>query len=274
MSTPMQGGPMGSADVATMRIAVQQRTQAVAANPGDLRAQRALAIAHDSLGRALRAANDMPGAIAEFRAAVGAFERRAAQDPAGAMDLAVAQHGLARTLVVAGDGAAAVPLFRSELAIATRLAAAAPDNPNLQSMVAGAQSGLGRAMMAAGDAAGAVPLLRAGLETSQRLAALGRNHAGLVRDVAASQHGLGCALEAAGDAAGALAAFKAALAGYEDLAAREPGNGEWQRSAATVRTDVDRLQAAGASLPAASQPTPAKPARPWSRWFGGGAPAS
>ena len=269
MNIPMQGTA-----VATMRIAVQQRTQALAANPGDTRAQRALAIAHDSLGRALRAAGDTPGAIAEFRAAISVFERRAAHDPAGARDLAVAQHGLARTLVMQGDGAGAIPLFRSELTIALRLAAAAPDDPNLQSMVAGAQSGLGRAMLSTGDAAGAVPLMRAGLTISQRLAALGRNHADLDRDVAASQYGLGCALEAVGDAAGALSGFKAALAGYEGLAAREPDNGEWQRSAATVRGSVDRLQAAGLSLPAAPQPPPAKLARPWSRWFGGGAAAS
>ena len=263
MSTPIE-----SADVASMRIALQQRTQMAAANPGDTRAQRALAIAHDSLGRALRAVNDMPGAITEFRAAVGVFERLAAQNPAGERDLAVAQHGLARTLVQQGDAARAISLFQSELAIATRLAAAAPDDPNLQSMVAGAQSGLGRAMLATGDAAGAVPLMRAGLAISQRLAALGRNHVNLERDVAASQHGLGCALDAVGDTAGASSAFNTSLAGYEALAAREPDNREWQHSATTVRSSVDRLQTAEVGFPAAPKLTPAKPARSWSRWLG------
>ena len=263
MSTPIE-----SADVATMRIALQQRTQMAAANPGDTRAQRALAIAHDSLGRALRAANDMPSAIAEFGAAVGVFERLAAQNPAGERDLAVAQHGLARTLVQQGDAATAIPLFQSELAIANRLASAAPDDPNLQSMVAGAQSGLGRAKLATGDAAGAVSLLRAGLAISQRLAALGRNHVNLDRDVAASQHGLGCALDAVGDKAGASSAFKTSLAGYEGLAAREPDNREWQHSAATVRNSLDRLQTPEIGSPSAPPLSPAKPTRSWSRWLG------
>lgn len=98
MTTPAPG----SAQVPTMRMAVEQRTEMLAANPGDARAQRGLAIAHDALGRALRAEGDMPGAIAEFRAAVAMFERRAVQDPAGLRDLAVAQHGLGRTLVMQG----------------------------------------------------------------------------------------------------------------------------------------------------------------------------
>jgi tetratricopeptide (TPR) repeat protein len=204
-------------------IALKQATQLASDVPVYWWALGDIAMTHGSLGEARSA----------YQGAMSASE--AAGDE---RSVSVSHFKIGDVLVTQGNLAGALGAFRAGLAIAERLAGAAPVNSSSQRDLSVSHIKIGEVLVSQGDLLGALDAFRIGHAIFERLAQTDPANAAWQRDLSVSHTRIGDVLAAQGDRPGARVAFRASLAIRERLAQSDPANTGWQRDLAESQNRI------------------------------------
>jgi tetratricopeptide (TPR) repeat protein/tRNA A-37 threonylcarbamoyl transferase component Bud32 len=218
-----------AAAVAQYRVALAETEALAAANPGDERVLRHLAVRHNHLGSALFEQGDTTGALVEYRADMAITSPIAAAHPndvARQRDLSVTHEKIADTLFLRGDFAGALAEYRASLAISEHIAVLAPSAKADRDLAIG-HGRLAEALAGHEELAAAIDEDRAALAIRVRLAAADPSNTDDQRGLSALHNSLGELLETKGSSAEAISHFRAAQVVDEKLAARDPTNVDW-----------------------------------------------
>jgi tetratricopeptide (TPR) repeat protein len=142
----------------------------LAADPGNARAQRDVALACKKLGAVRERMGDRAAALANYRRAVTLDEIRArdVNDREAHLDLSFDYASIGYTLSTTGDTAGALDNYERALAERRRVAAADPHDVNAEDAVARAHLSIGRVLQHAGRLDESIPHLREALEIASR----------------------------------------------------------------------------------------------------------
>jgi tetratricopeptide (TPR) repeat protein len=204
--------------------------------------RRALTLAWSAAGALLLLATAATGAgVLAYRAqqqAVRAEQQAVAERDTATRNFKLAQKtadslvfDIARGLRdVEGMRADAVrKILETAKATFEQLAAAAPDDLELQRSRSVMLNEFGETYLTLGNLGEALKSFRDGLAIRERLAKADPNNAGWQRDLSVSRNRVGDVLVAQGDLAEALKSFREGLAIAERLAKSDPDNAGWQR---------------------------------------------
>jgi len=184
------------------------------AKPGYAALQRDLALSYENLGNVEKAQNDVPAALASYRAELDIIGRLAKSDPSNAVwqrILSVAYHYLGSAQSSAGDLPGALASFRADLTTIDHLAKLTPANAGFQRDLSIAYTGVGGLLRAQGDLAGALTSYQAGLGVIEALAKSNPANVQLQSDVTISSGNVGETLFNLGRPADAIAYFSEAI---------------------------------------------------------------
>lgn len=240
-------------------LAIAQRLALAA--PGDARALRDLGVGYSKIGEALVGTADTARALESFRLALEIFERQAAADPASArarQDVALAAQWIGDVQgnpnsPNLGDAAAALASYRRSLDLRAALAAAAPDDVELQHDLAVSYTKVGEVQLATGDTPAALGSFQQALAIDERLAAADPSNAEIQRSLAVDHSKIGQVQQAGGDRTAAAASFGRSLTIRERLAAADPDNARARRDLALAYEHLGLVQQASGDPAAALQ---------------------
>jgi tetratricopeptide (TPR) repeat protein len=169
------------------------------------------------------------GSLAEaeksFRSAIDAARRSGDE-----RDLSVSYNKIGDVLVARGNLPEALKSFRDGLAIADRLAKAAPGNASWQHDLSVSYHSIGNVLKALGNLPEALKSFRDGLAIADRLAKTDPGNTGWQRDLSVFYNKIGDVLADQGNLPEALKSFRDGLAIADRLAKADPDNAEWQRN--------------------------------------------
>jgi tetratricopeptide (TPR) repeat protein/tRNA A-37 threonylcarbamoyl transferase component Bud32 len=233
-----------AAAVAQYRIALAETEALAAANPGDERVLRHLAVRHNHLGSALFEQGDTDAALAEYRADLAISAAVAAAHPDDAprqRDLSVTHEKIADALGSRGEFAAALAEYRTSVALSERVAALAPSAKADRDLSIGHQR-LGEMLGAHDDLPAALAESRASLAIREKLAAADPSNTDDQRGLSGNHNAIGELLEHQGDLSGAIAEFRAAQRIDEKLVARDPTNVDWASDLAFAHANLGKTE--------------------------------
>jgi len=187
------------------------------------RQSRTVALEH--LGDALRGRGDLPGAEAQYRAAIAARAALVAEghDRIDWHYLDAALHvDVADVHVLRGDTQSAIREYRTGIAAFAELSRQRPGDKRGPRMQVTGLEKLGGVLNDVHDRAGAEQAYRDAMAIAGARVRAAPDDSEAQVDLVGPEHGLGDALEGRGDQAGALAIYRATLARITTLQARKP----------------------------------------------------
>ncbi len=233
-----------AAAVAQYRTALAETEALAAANPGDEKLQRTLAVRHNHLGGALSAQGDTEAALAEFRADLAITGPLAAAHPDDAArqrDLSVTHEKIAEVLGMRGELPAALAEFRTSLALSERVAVLAPGAKADRDMSIGHER-IGETLAMHDEMPAALVEYRASLAIHERLAAADPSNTDDQRGLSGIHNAIGELLEMQGDSASAIGEFRSAQRIDEKLVARDPTNVDWAMDLAFSHANLGKSE--------------------------------
>jgi tetratricopeptide (TPR) repeat protein/tRNA A-37 threonylcarbamoyl transferase component Bud32 len=229
--------------------ALQIREALVAADPGDLRSQRELAISYQKLGNQLLDTSEAARGMAYLRKGLAVYERLAVQQPENAeirKDLASAYNSLGLALESSGN-AAALAYHKKALALREALVAAEPGNQKLRRSLSITYINLGRALFLSGDFQGGLASNRKALAMCEAMLAENPRNAEYRRLLANTHQNDGDYRAVLHDVDGALESFRRKRSLDEQALAEDPLNVVARGDMAYTYERMADLLAAGGS---------------------------
>jgi non-specific serine/threonine protein kinase/serine/threonine-protein kinase len=253
-----QGYPTGAnlGDLAEARVslgkALELAAALVASDPGDLRARRTLALAHEKLGDVKAWTGDVPAAVADARAALRQWDHLATAQPASPparLSLAISTTKLGDLLghpafPNLGDPAGAASQYRRALDLLQAAAFDSTPGSGRRRQVALAHERLGAMLRLEGRYDEAQGELERSLELREQLSREDRPSIEAGRDVAVSRESLCRLLLARGNLEAAMGHCAAAASLYEELRAADPGNAQGRTDLAIAESGLAQALAA------------------------------
>ena len=203
-----------AAAVEQYRIAVEQATTFLDANPKDIVARHQVSVISNDWGRALRRSGRLAEASAAFERALALTEEVIERDPSNPFyvaDLAACHAFLGRVHEMRRSFEAALREFRADVDINTRLVEAEPENGAWRGFLADALTNEGRVLMELGRLDDALARHQSALEQRRRALDSNPENAGAQADVGESLLERGRVLERLGRAEAASGDWRQAV---------------------------------------------------------------
>jgi tetratricopeptide (TPR) repeat protein len=178
-----------AAAVEQYRVAVEQATALLDANPKDIVARHQVSVVNNDWGRALRRSGRLAEASAAFERALALTEEVIERDPSNPFyvaDLAACHAFLGRVHEMRRSFEAALREYRADVDINTRLVEAEPENGGWRGFLADALTNEGRVLMELGRLDDALARHQSALEQRRRALDSNPENAGALADVGES----------------------------------------------------------------------------------------
>jgi tetratricopeptide (TPR) repeat protein len=218
--------------------------------------ERARAAGRHRIADLLEISGDLPGALAEHRAALAIYQAclaRAPEDVEARRDRAVARSRVGDLLAGLGDTRSALVEYRAYAAEIGALQARDPHHAELIRELAVAHNSVGWALRSLGDLRGALGELETQRDLAARLVERDPSNAAWRVDLAQARAAVGQVLVALGRHRAALAELQAGASEMERVAAADPANRGARRDAAIARGLVAKALLAMGRRPEAAE---------------------
>ncbi len=209
------------------------------ANPGNIKDQLDLAVAHHAMARMLSSAGG-PGAMEQDEQALTVTAQLLKADPSN-FDV-LRERGIEYEVLgdLQEEPSRRIDAFKSSMAISQELLKARPDDKRVQRGLAIISVKIGNELRDAGSFSEALQYTGSGVDLFEGLAR-DQSDARVRRELAVASFVRGSILEAKGDSSGALAAYRRNLGIVEPMAEADPQNAELQLDVAGGSLSVGRV---------------------------------